>query len=83
MGAPCFVPGNWRLRPFFIEPTKLIPAALIAARTLQALLFGVQSTDAQVILAAAVILITASAAAAYLPAHRASKLDALTALRHE
>jgi putative ABC transport system permease protein len=60
-----------------------IPAALIAARTLRALLFGVSAADPEVVLAAAVLLIAVSAAAASIPARRASKLDAVTALRHE
>jgi predicted permease len=60
-----------------------IPAAPIAARTLRTLLFGVSATDPEVVLAAAALLIAVSAAAAYIPARRASKLDAVTALRHE
>jgi putative ABC transport system permease protein len=60
-----------------------IPAALFAARTLRALLFGVSATDAKVVLAAAALLIAVAAAAAYVPARRASQLDAVTALRHE
>jgi predicted permease len=60
-----------------------IPAALLAARTLSALLFGVSPTDAEVVLAAAAVLIAVAGLAAYIPARRASKLDPSAALRHE
>ena len=60
-----------------------IPAALLAARTLRALLFGVSAADVEVVVGAAALLIAIAAAAAYIPARRASKLDAVTALRHE
>jgi putative ABC transport system permease protein len=60
-----------------------IPAALVGARTLRALLFGVSAADAEVVVGAAVLLIVVGAVAAYVPARRASRLDAVTALRYE
>jgi putative ABC transport system permease protein len=60
-----------------------IPAALFAAQTLRTLLFGVSAADAMVVLSAAAVLIAVGATAAWVPARRASKLDALTALRYE
>jgi len=61
------------------------PAAPSAAagRLLGSLLFGVQPIDLSVLAAMAVFLLAASVLAAYSPAARASRLDAMTALRSE
>jgi predicted permease len=60
-----------------------LPAAWVASRWIQSMLFGVTSADPATMAAAAIVLITAALAAAYLPARRASRVDPLTALRHE
>ena len=60
-----------------------VTAALLAVRTLRALLFGVSAGDAEVVLAAAALLVAVAAVAAYVPARRASRLDVLKALRYE
>ncbi len=57
--------------------------ALAAARLLKSLLFGITPHDTTSIAAAVAILAVAALAAAYLPAHRASKVDPMIALRHE
>ncbi len=57
--------------------------AMIAARLLTFLLFGLSATDVQTIGGAGLILCVAAAIAGYLPVRRAWRLDATTALRLE
>jgi predicted permease len=60
-----------------------IPIALGASKLLAAFLFNLQPNDPSTIVAAITILLTAALLAAYTPAHRASRIDPMTALRHE
>jgi len=60
-----------------------LPAAWVASRWVESLLFGVRPTDPAVMVGAIVVLGTAAQLAAYLPARRASHVDPLVALRHE
>jgi predicted permease len=57
--------------------------ALVATRTLQSMLFGVSPTDPWTLAAAGVFFLLLIAAASYVPARRASRLDPLTTLRIE
>ena len=59
-----------------------LPAAWAAARWVQSMLFGLTPTDPATIIGAALRLAAAALVAAYLPARRASRVDAMTALRH-
>jgi ABC-type antimicrobial peptide transport system permease subunit len=52
-------------------------------RAIQSLLFGVAPTDPKTVALAAVTLAVATAAACYVPARRAARMDPLTALRAE
>ncbi|HEY1950433.1 MAG TPA: ABC transporter permease [Bryobacteraceae bacterium] len=60
-----------------------LPAALGASKLLESLLFGVTPGDPRTIAAAAAILLSAALAAGYLPARKASRIDPMTAVRHE
>jgi putative ABC transport system permease protein len=60
-----------------------LAGGLALMRLLRSMLFGVSATDPAVFAAAAGILLAISAAAAYLPARRAARVDPLVALRHE
>jgi putative ABC transport system permease protein len=60
-----------------------IAAAMAIARILSGLLFGVGAADPSAIAAVALVLVVTAAAAMYIPARRASRIDPLTALRSE
>jgi len=52
-------------------------------RLMQKLLYGVESTDVPTFAAVAVALLLVGAAACYVPARRATRIDPMQALRHE
>lgn len=59
-------------------------AGTIALRSfMSTLLFGVASTDPATLVAVATLLVTTAAAAAYVPARRATRVDPLRILRYE
>lgn len=60
-----------------------IPAALAVAQLLRGLLFGISPLAVAELGWAVLLLVGVGALAAYLPAFRASRLDPVTALRHE
>jgi putative ABC transport system permease protein len=60
-----------------------LPIAIVLARALSALLFGVQAGDPFSFVGLPLILASVAALACYLPARRAAGLDPLRALRHE
>jgi len=60
-----------------------LPAAWAASRAVQSMLFGLKPADPATIGGAIVLLGAAALVAAYVPAWRASRIDPLTALRHE
>jgi ABC-type antimicrobial peptide transport system permease subunit len=57
--------------------------ALLAGRSAASLLFGIVSYDPVTLLSAIALLALSAAAASFLPARGAARLDPLTALRHE
>jgi predicted permease len=64
-----------------------VPAALVTGRLarnqISGLLFGVTATDPGTMLGAAAVLVLVGAAAAYLPAARASRVDPMVSLRSD
>ncbi|PYU00046.1 MAG: hypothetical protein DMG38_09165 [Acidobacteria bacterium] len=60
-----------------------IGATLLSVRLVASLLFGVQPLDAVTLLVTPLILVAIGAAATHLPAHRATKIDPMVALRYE
>lgn len=60
-----------------------VPAALLSARALESLVFGVTVRDMATLFASAVLLLVVAVGAAGIPAWRAVRIDPLTALRAE
>jgi predicted permease len=60
-----------------------LPAAYALTRLAQSQLFGVSSSDPLVMSGAVLFLVGVTLTAGFIPAHRASRVDAMTALRHE
>ena len=60
-----------------------LAVGLIAARSIESLLYGVNPNDPVIVGGVTILLIAIGILAAWLPAQRASKLDPMVALRHD
>lgn len=60
-----------------------LPAAMLLARVMESLLFGVTPYDPYVFTGATLVLLAAAFLAGYWPARRASRVDPMTALRYD
>jgi len=60
-----------------------VPGVFVLARTIRTLLFGVQPVDVRSAVAAVIVQLAVATLAAWLPARRASRIEPLTALRHD
>jgi macrolide transport system ATP-binding/permease protein len=60
-----------------------LPAAFGASKLVESLLFGVKAGAPRELVQAVAILVSAALVAGYLPARKASRIDPMTAVRHE
>jgi len=60
-----------------------LAGAMAMARFVESLLFGVKPTDPATYAVTAAVLLATAAAASYLPARRATRVDPIVALRAE
>jgi predicted permease len=60
-----------------------IAISLVAGRLVASQLFGLEPTDLATMVAAMVVMLAVSAAAGYVPARRAARVDPMVALRYE
>ncbi len=74
---------GWGLRMVLRGTVVGLAGALALGQLLSSLLFGISPADPIVLASVVLVLIAASALAAYLPAHRASRVDPVVALRNE
>jgi predicted permease len=70
-------------RPLLIGVLLALPAALLASRLVDSMLFGLKGSDPWAIGGATLVLISVAHVAAWIPARRASLVDPIVALRHE
>ena len=79
-GQPRLLSASRRLARASI--TSRLPLAYAAGRSVHTLLFGVSPLDAGPYAIAAALLVLVGSLAAFLPAHRASRIDPMVALRN-
>jgi len=60
-----------------------VAGALAASRLMQGFLLGVSAADPRILVVGVAVMLAAAALAAFVPAHRASRVDPVVALRNE
>jgi putative ABC transport system permease protein len=71
------------LRMVLLGITIGVPLALATTRLVSSLLYGLSANDPATMMVATLVLLSAAALAAYLPARRAARVDPIVALRAE
>jgi len=71
------------MRPVLIGIAFGIAAALFLARLIASLLYGVRPSDPLTLVAVALLVAAVAAAASFMPARRATRVDPMIALRYE
>ena len=71
------------IRPALVGIAVGLPAAAAACQLLKALLFGIDPIDPLTFVSVPLVLLVVAAAASYLPAARAARLDPTVSLRSE
>jgi hypothetical protein len=71
------------LRPVFVGIVGGLAGTIIVTGYLRSILFDISPNDPATIITTAVVILIVAVLAGYLPARRASRIDPLTALRHE
>jgi putative ABC transport system permease protein len=71
------------MRPVLVGIVAGIAAALFLARLIASLLYGVRPSDPLTLAAVALLLAMVAAAASFIPARRATRIDPMIALRCE
>ncbi|HEV2400190.1 MAG TPA: ABC transporter permease [Candidatus Sulfotelmatobacter sp.] len=71
------------MRPVFIGIVIGIAAALLLARLITSFLYGVRPSDPLTIVSVALLLVAVAAAASFVPARRATRVDLMITLRYE
>ena len=71
------------LRPALIGVALGLAGSLALARYLQSMVYGVGATDPLTLIAMGLTLLTVAVAACLVPARRATRVDALVALRNQ
>jgi putative ABC transport system permease protein len=71
------------MRPVLIGIVVGIAAALLLARLIASLLYGVRPSDPLTLVVVAILLAAVAATASFIPARRATRVDPMIALRYE
>ena len=74
---------NWGLKLVLVGTAFGVLGTFGAASVVSSLLYGISATDPAVVGGVILLLVAVASAAAFIPAHRASRVDPVVALRHE
>jgi putative ABC transport system permease protein len=73
----------WGMRPVVLGSSAGLAAALIVARVLRTLIFGVSASDPLILIGAMAVVAFIAMVACYIPARKAAATEPMAALRSE